>query len=131
MKQLRVLPLSLALTIPAFLSSLSSAQSTTTSSPSDQPAPSGKPLPSDLSGASYKTTTIPQVDVITPFALNVPAAQQTNPLVYLPPDQMSDADRTLVLNSHSEVSADATLAGLELNVGKWSYQQLVCKALPD
>jgi hypothetical protein len=51
--------------------------------------------------------------------------------MYLAQDQISSADRALAASSDRSIHEGATLAGMELNVGKWSYQQLVCKALPD
>jgi hypothetical protein len=131
MKYLGILALPLALVVLAFSSLPFQAQSATAPSPSEESAPPGKPLPTDLSGSSYKTRPIPQVEVATPFATNVPESQKTDPLVYLSLDQMSDADRALASSSDPGIREGATLAGIELNVGKWSYQQLVCKALPD
>jgi hypothetical protein len=112
------------------LSSLPSAAQSAASAPPDQSAPSGTPLPTDLSGSSYKTRPIPQVEVVPTFGANVPVSQKTNPLTYLSPEQMSDADRALAQSSDPGIREGATLAGMELNVGTWSYQQLVCKALP-
>jgi len=43
---------------------------------------------------------------------------------------MSAADREAVANSQSAIAERAKYSGLEFNQGKWSYEQLVCNALP-
>jgi hypothetical protein len=89
----------------------------------------GKPLPEDLSGSSYKTRPIPQVEVITPFPGS--ASSDKNFLEYRSQDQMTAPDRALVQSANPSVREDATFAGMDFDKGGWSYQQLVCTALPD
>jgi hypothetical protein len=45
-------------------------------------------------------------------------------------DQMSPQDRDLAADAESAIEERAGFAGLEFNQGKWSYQQIVCPALP-
>jgi hypothetical protein len=45
-------------------------------------------------------------------------------------DQMSPQDRDLAADAESAIGERAGFAGLEFNQGKWSYQQIVCPALP-
>jgi hypothetical protein len=45
-------------------------------------------------------------------------------------DQMSQQDRDLAADAESAIEERAGFAGLEFNQGKWSYQQIVCPALP-
>lgn len=125
-----ILTLQIKLAISASLLVAIHAQSPTASLPSNQADPSGKPLPDDLSGASYKARTIAPAEAVTPFAVNPLASQKVDPLLYVTLDQMSDADRALAASSGAKILEGADLAGFELNVGKWSSQQLVCKALP-
>jgi len=46
-------------------------------------------------------------------------------------DQMTQPDRDLVADAEFVIGERAGFAGLEFNVGKWSYQQVVCPALPN
>lgn len=45
-------------------------------------------------------------------------------------DRMSQQDRDLAADAESAIDERAGFAGLEFNQGKWSYQQIVCPALP-
>jgi len=45
-------------------------------------------------------------------------------------DQMAPQDRDLAADAESAIAERAGIAGLEFNQGKWSYQQIVCPALP-
>jgi len=119
-------PLGLAALVLSCLGS--GAQTETGSTPSTAQA---KPVPSDLSGASYKAKPIPQVEVVTPFAADVPASEKANPLNYISQDQMTGADRALASRADSKIRESAALAGMEMEKGKWTYQQLACRALPD
>ena len=51
-------------------------------------------------------------------------------LEFRPYDQMSSQDRDLEADAESAIGERAGFAGLEFNQGKWSYQQIVCSALP-
>jgi hypothetical protein len=50
---------------------------------------------------------------------------------FRPYDRMSEQDRDLAADAESAISERAGFAGLEFNQGKWSYQQIVCSALPQ
>jgi hypothetical protein len=129
MKHLGILSVTLALSFAGFSAALLNAQSSGISS-SKPSEPAGQPIPSDLSGASYKAAPIPQSGAGTAFTANVPASEKTDPLHFLSADQISASDRSLATAEDSKIRDEASLAGIELGVGKWSYQQLVCKALP-
>jgi hypothetical protein len=45
-------------------------------------------------------------------------------------DRMNPRDRDLAADAESTIGERAGFAGLEFNQGKWSYQQVVCSALP-
>jgi hypothetical protein len=45
-------------------------------------------------------------------------------------DRMSQQDRDLAADAESAIGERAGFANLEFNEGKWSYQQIVCPALP-
>ena len=99
-----------------------------TSTDSSRAATQGKQLPDDLSGSSYKTRPIPQVEVVTPFTANAPSDK--NPLEYRQQDQITAPDHALVQSANPSIREGAAFAGMEFDAGNWSYQQLVCKALP-
>ena len=94
-------------------------------------AQTSTPLPADLSGSSYKTRIIPEVEVPTPFAANARLPETSDPLEFLSQDQMSATDRSLAANADPKIREAAALAGLDFDRGKWRYQQLVCRALPN
>jgi len=43
---------------------------------------------------------------------------------------MTEMDRHLAASAEPSIREGATLAGIEFDKGKWTYQQLVCQALP-
>jgi len=106
------------------------AQSQAPSPPDNPSASSARPVPSDLSGASYKTHPVPQVEVLTPFPTNPALPQRTDPLTFVPQDQISASDRAVIASTDARVRDEATLAGFEFGGQTWGYQQLLCKALP-
>jgi hypothetical protein len=128
MKSLCILSAGLALTALLSYSGRSAAQSGSDSSSSPAAA---KPIPNDLSGSSYKIKPIPQVEAATPFAVNAPAPERAHPIEYLSQDEMAEADRALAMSADAKLRESASLAGMEMEKGKWTYQQLSCRALPD
>ncbi len=52
-------------------------------------------------------------------------------LEFRPYDQMSPQDRDLAADAESAIDERAGFVGLEFNQGKWSYQQIICSALPQ
>jgi hypothetical protein len=46
-------------------------------------------------------------------------------------DKMTRQDRDLAADAESSIGERAGFAGLEFNQGKWSYQQVICPALPN
>jgi hypothetical protein len=91
----------------------------------------GTPLPSDLSGASFKARPIAPVPVSSAFSADVPDSAKIDPLEYRSPDAMTAGDRALTANADAKIREGAMLAGLEFDRRKWTHQQLVCRALPD
>jgi hypothetical protein len=51
-------------------------------------------------------------------------------LEFRPYDRMSQQNRDLAADAESSIEERAGFAGLEFTQGKWSYQQIVCPALP-
>jgi hypothetical protein len=125
MKYFGILTISLAAASTILLPGASRAQTSTESSGA---ATQVKQLPNDLSGSSYSTRPLPQVEVITPFPVNAPPDK--NPLEYRQQGQMTEPDRALVESANPSIREGAAFAGMEFDSGNWSYQQMVCKALP-
>ncbi len=90
-----------------------------------------QPVPSVSSGDSYKTTPLPPVEDISPSSFRtLPSAKATG-IAYVAENQMSEVDRHLVEGAEPSIRQDAAFHGIELGTGKWSYEQLVCGALPQ
>jgi hypothetical protein len=69
------------------------------------------------------------VDEPIPFSLK--ASDNREQVSYRTFEQMTEKDRNLVADAESTISERAGFVGLEFNTGKWSYEQLVCPALPN
>jgi hypothetical protein len=127
MKYIGILTTTLAALVLVPFSPLCTAQS---NSPSPDPSQQSAPSAADLSGNSYKTRPLPQLQTLAPFPADVPASAKADPLEYRSKDQISDTDRSLVATAEPKIRDEAILAGMEFDRGNWSYQQLICKALP-
>lgn len=66
-----------------------------------------------------------------PFTLDGETAKAAPVLEFRSYDQMNPKDRDLAADAESSIDERAGFAGLEFNEGKWSYQQIVCPALPN
>jgi len=66
-----------------------------------------------------------------PFSPDSETTGPVAPIEFRPYDKMSQQDRDLAADAESSISERAGFAGLEFNEGKWSYQQIVCPALPS
>lgn len=76
-------------------------------------------------------TSAAQTGPVTPFPLGKEAPPAATDVEFRSPDQMSEADRELEANSESAIAEHAGFDDFELNEGRWSYRQIVCRALPD
>ena len=62
-----------------------------------------------------------------------PSSDHAHPAVsieFRPAAHMLPADRELASNAESSVAEHAARSGFDMNSGDWSYQQIVCPALP-
>ena len=66
-----------------------------------------------------------------PFTPDIETTGPAAALEFRSYEQMSQQDRDLVADAESSIGERAGFAGLEFNQGKWSYQQIVCRALPN
>jgi len=87
-------------------------------------------VPSNSSGAFYKTRPVPATEIVAPFSLDASPAESANPVEFRSESQMSEMDRNLAASAEPSIREGATMAGIDFNTGKWSYQELVCQALP-
>ena len=105
------------------------AQSSANSSPASYQT---KPVPVDSSGASYQTRPVPATQDLAPFSLDAASpSTSAKPIEYLSESRMSATDRDLAASAESSIREGATMAGIEFDRGKWSYEQLACQALPE
>ncbi len=65
-----------------------------------------------------------------PFDLNRRGRRSEHSIQVLPEAQMSAADRDLVANWESAIQEHAGFENLDFDVNGWTYQELVCPALP-
>jgi len=127
MKRFGILNTALMLAVVALVFVPAAAQTASGSSAASYKA---TPLPADTSGASYKTRPVPSVEVLTPSSFATSPSATANLIDYLPEAQMTQAARDLAASAGPAIRDGATLAGIEFANGSWSYQQLVCQALP-
>jgi len=66
-----------------------------------------------------------------PFSPESEMAMPAAALEFRAYDRMSRQDRDLAADAESAIDERAGFAGLEFNQGRWSYQQIVCPALPN
>ena len=103
------------------------AQTNADSSPASYPV---KPVPADSSGASYKTRPVPTTEIVAPFSFDASTPTSANRIEYLSEIQMTEIDRHLAAGAGPSIREGATMEGIEFDKGKWSYEQLACRALP-
>jgi hypothetical protein len=74
---------------------------------------------------------VPERSVPTPFSPGAGPLEIARSIQLRSPDAMTEQDRLLEANSESSIAEHAGYADIAFNEGKWSYQQLVCPALPN
>jgi hypothetical protein len=67
----------------------------------------------------------------TPFPLGKEAEPAATDVEFRNPDRMTAADRALEAQSESAIAQHAAFENFQLNDGRWSYQQIACRALPN
>jgi hypothetical protein len=112
MERFRILPILLTIAVIAVISGIGEAQAGQNPS-TPQPLKVRKAAPRPM-----------------PFPPGSETLQTSAPLEFRPYDQMSPQDRDLAADAESSIGERAGFSGLEFNQGKWSYQQIVCPALP-
>jgi hypothetical protein len=98
---------------------------------SSEPANQVAPLPPTSTGIPYKTSPLPSVEDISPTSFHTAATPDPHPVVFLSEEQISASDRALIATAKPLIQREASFGGIDFGVGKWSYQQLECHALPE
>ncbi len=88
------------------------------------------PVPAVSSGASYKSLQVPPSRDLTPFSVDPKLSPNAKLIEFHAESEMTQPDRDLAASAQASVRKDAALAGIEFGAGKWTYEQLVCQALP-
>lgn len=66
-----------------------------------------------------------------PFSTDAPSRQPDLSIEFRSPSQMTEKDRNLAADAEASIAEHAGFSGFELEQGKWSYQQVMCPALPN
>jgi hypothetical protein len=66
-----------------------------------------------------------------PFSIDATADRKTPLVEFLSLNQMTARDREQAANAESSIGEHVGHVGLEFNEGQWSYEQVVCPALPN
>jgi len=114
MERIKLLPFVLSIAVFASLCAAAQAQA----GPSDSThAQQGKP--------------VPEVVRPMPFPIASPVPRTALAVEFRAAEKMTEKDRLLEADAESAIGEKAGFADLGFNVGKWSYQQIVCPALPN
>ncbi|HUN87083.1 MAG TPA: hypothetical protein VMU48_22080 [Terracidiphilus sp.] len=74
---------------------------------------------------------VPGAPPAGPFSTLSPPEKAAFNIEFRPADQMTEHDRLLLANAESSIAEHAGLNGLAFEQGNWSYDQIVCPALPN
>lgn len=72
-----------------------------------------------------------RTEAASPFPLGQEAPPIASDVQFHSPAQMTDADRELEAGSESRIAQDAGFLNFQLDKGRWEYQQIACRALPN
>ncbi len=74
---------------------------------------------------------IPSAARLKPYFSDNAHSKRVQSIEFRTVDQMTAADRLQAANAESSIGERARYADLDFNQGQWSYQQVVCPALPN
>jgi hypothetical protein len=94
-------------------------------------APSSGQTVRNISPSAPTEKSIPDHPRPLPFLIDGKDSGRADAVEFRTADQMSATDREVAANSQSAIAERAQYAGLEFNQGKWTYEQIVCAALPE
>jgi hypothetical protein len=87
--------------------------------------------PEDFSATHLKVRQVPEAVDPEPFALDNETTGPIRPVELRTMDEMTEKDRELAADAEGSVGEHAGFFALGFNQGKWSYEELVCPALPN
>ncbi|HLY39575.1 MAG TPA: hypothetical protein VKR52_00115 [Terracidiphilus sp.] len=85
----------------------------------------------DQSSSGRKIKEVPPLVAPAPFSIDGPTQDSVPAIEYRSADQLSAKDRLIVANAESSIAEHAGINGLEMESGNWTYEQVVCPALPN
>jgi len=80
---------------------------------------------------AIKEKAIPESARPMPFTIDGHDSGSAQAIEFRSVDRMTSRDREVAANAESSIAEHTRYAGLEFNQGNWSYEQLVCSALPE
>jgi hypothetical protein len=86
---------------------------------------------SEASSTVTKVRDIPAPIVPQPFSTAAPKSRSAHSIEFHSAESMSESDRLLVSNDESSIAEHAATNGFNLDQGQWSYEEIVCPALPN
>jgi hypothetical protein len=89
------------------------------------------PPAQDFSMTHYKVREVPELPSLKPFPPGSETPGNVLPVEDRAADKMTEKDRELEADAESSIGERAQFLGLDFSQGKWSYQELVCPALPN
>ena len=84
-------------------------------------------VPSNSSGAFYKTRPVPATEIVAPFSLDASPAASANPVEFRSESQMSEMDRNLAASAEPSIHEGATMAGIDFNTGNGATKSLFAR----
>jgi len=85
----------------------------------------------DQGSTKLKERIVPSPVAAGPFSVDATTPNSIPPIEFRSSDQLSAKDRLLVANAESSIAEHAGLHGLEMEDGDWTYEEVVCPALPN
>jgi hypothetical protein len=74
---------------------------------------------------------VPPVAEPMPFSTTGQSGSAVLSIEFRPADRMTESDRELAADAESSIAEHARFNGMDFTQGKWSYEQVVCPALPN
>jgi hypothetical protein len=85
----------------------------------------------DTSAARLRVNIVPEKLSPTPFPAGSEIPAEAAPVEVGSADQMTEKDRELAADAESSIGERAAFRGMDFNQGTWSYEELLCPALPN
>jgi hypothetical protein len=83
------------------------------------------------SAAPFVGTPVPPPVEPRPFSVKKTGGETVEAIEFRPSAGIAESDRLLVADSEASIKEHAAFAGLDFDNTNWTYQQIVCPALPN